>query len=277
MSVDLQRYFKRINYRGPTAPTLDTLQQLHQAHTQAIAFENFDVLLGRRINIDDDTVFEKLVVAGRGGWCFEQNGLFRRVLAELGFKVTNLSARVLLSNPVALPALTHRLTLVGVNNESWIADVGFGGKTLPGPMRLTEDNVQDTSYGRYSLECKDGAWSLKYHDPEKVITLYRFTLDEQHYSDYEMGNHYVATWPESHFRHCLTLSLYQPGGRRNTLYSATENMPEFASVESLYKTIQQNFNLGFDHPQHGITLGEFSRMLQSLNLYPDSKSPAAEG
>lgn len=112
MSFCLEGYFKRINYLGPRTATLETLKQLHQAHTQAIAFENLDALLGRTIKIDDDSVFTKLVSAGRGGWCFEQNGLFRRVLQELGFSITNLSGRVLLANPAQLPARTHSITLV---------------------------------------------------------------------------------------------------------------------------------------------------------------------
>jgi len=233
-------------------------------------------LLGRTINIDDDAVFEKLVVAERGGWCFEQNGLFKQALATIGFEVTNLSGRVLVANPPALPALSHRFTKVEVNGESWITDVGFGGKTLPTPIRLAADEIQDTPYGRYSIERDGEVWYLKYHDSEKTLTLYRFTLEAQHYSDYEMGNHYVATWPNSHFRQCLTLSLYLPGGQRNTLYSATESIPEFTSAEALYQMIQRNFNLRFDHPQHGMTLSEFSLLLQRLNLYPQGEaSPTA--
>ncbi|WP_299999770.1 arylamine N-acetyltransferase [uncultured Cedecea sp.] len=266
MSFCLESYFKRINYQGPRTATLETLKQLHIAHTQTIAFENLDVLLERTIKTDDDSVFAKLVSAGRGGWCFEQNGLFRRVLFELGFKVTNLSGRVLLANPARLPARTHRITLVNFGDEAWLADVGFGGQTLPIPIRLHAGEVLDTAYGRYILEQEEGFWLLKYQNSEKTLKMYSFNLEPQFDSDYEMGNHYVSTWPASHFRHCLTLSLYHPDGGRSTLYSAAEKMPEFSHPEALYHHLQHQFNLRFDDNEQGISLDEFTAMLERLKL-----------
>lgn len=264
MPFCLESYFKRINYQGSRTATLETLKQLHQAHTQAIAFENLDALLGRTIKIDDDSVFTKLVSAGRGGWCFEQNGLFCRVLNELGFKITNLSGRVLLADPAELPARTHRITLVTFGDELWLADVGFGGKTLPSPIRLRAGEVLDSSHGGYSLVQERECWFLKYHGSEKILKMYSFTLEPQFSSDYEMGNHYVSTWPASYFRHCLTLSLYHPEGGRSTLYSTADNMPVL-SDEELYRYVQRTFNLRFDDNKHGISLDEFSTMLVRLS------------
>lgn len=270
MSFCLESYFKRINYDGPRSTTLETLQQVHRAHTYSIAFENLDVLLGRTIKTDDDSVFAKLVSAGRGGWCFEQNGLFRRALKELGFTLTNLSGRVLLANPVQMPGRTHRITLVTLGDDGWIADVGFGGKTLPIPIQLLSGAVQTTAYGCYQLTLKDGLWYLTYQDSENsqdALTLYCFDLEPQYDADYEMGNHYVATWPDSYFRHGLTLSVYQPEGGRTTLYSAVENMPPLEQAEALYHYLQQAFNLCFTDPQHGITCDAFIAMLGRLNKH----------
>jgi len=52
MALDLTGYFARIGYDGAADPTLDVLQELVTAHTQAIPFENLDVLLGRGIRLD---------------------------------------------------------------------------------------------------------------------------------------------------------------------------------------------------------------------------------
>lgn len=266
MALDLERYFRRIHYQGPRTATIETLRALHLAHTCAIPFENLDVLLRRTIHIDDDSVFEKLVVGGRGGWCFEQNGLFRNVLAELGFEVENLAARVLLANPPQMPARTHRLTKVRIDGQEWIADVGFGGKTLPEPVRLVEGELQQTTHGVYSLERIEHDWLLKFHGSDKVINLYRFNLEPQYHSDYEAGNHYVSTWPESHFRSCLTLSLYLANGEKNTLYSAGENAPVFDNAKQVYELLQKNFCLRLDHPRYGISLDEFAAMLERIDV-----------
>jgi arylamine N-acetyltransferase len=84
---DLEAYFARIGYAGSRAPTLATLHALTAAHTQTIPFENLDVLLGRPIELGAEVVFDKLVRRGRGGYCFEQNGLFLQVLEAMGFRV----------------------------------------------------------------------------------------------------------------------------------------------------------------------------------------------
>ena len=68
MTLDLTGYFERIGYRGAADPTLEVLQDLVTAHTQAIPFENLDPLLG--VPIDDlspEALTDKLVHRRRGG------------------------------------------------------------------------------------------------------------------------------------------------------------------------------------------------------------------
>ena len=54
----------------------------------AVPFENIDIQLGRSLTISVEDAFEKIVERGRGGWCYEQNGLFGWALSEIGFDVT---------------------------------------------------------------------------------------------------------------------------------------------------------------------------------------------
>jgi N-hydroxyarylamine O-acetyltransferase len=132
---ELEAYLARIGYLGPRAPTLEVLRALTAAHAQAIPFENLDVLLGRRIALDVDALFDKLVRQRRGGYCFEQNGLFLHVLATLGFDVRPLSARVRLDRPRSdTPPRTHMFLRVELGNESWLTDVGVGGLSLTAPL-----------------------------------------------------------------------------------------------------------------------------------------------
>ncbi len=70
--MDLSVYFRRIGYRGRYEPNLALLSALTEAHTQAIPFENLDVLLGAPISLAPEALFQKLVLDGRGGYCFEQ-------------------------------------------------------------------------------------------------------------------------------------------------------------------------------------------------------------
>src|SRR5262245_53551394 len=94
MQLDLDGYLARIGYAGPRRATRETLAALHEAHVGAIPFENLDILLGRQISLEPAALQLKLVSGRRGGYCFEQNTLFRAVLEALGFRVTALAARV---------------------------------------------------------------------------------------------------------------------------------------------------------------------------------------
>ncbi len=128
MTPFLSAYFTRLAWTGTPDVSIDTLRELHGHHNSAIPFENLDVLLPREIHLDDRALEEKLITARRGGYCFEQNGLLQRALSEIGFSVRSLLGRVVLANPPQMPPRTHRLLLVEVEGERWIADVGFGGK-----------------------------------------------------------------------------------------------------------------------------------------------------
>ncbi|MBJ7439531.1 MAG: arylamine N-acetyltransferase, partial [Sphingopyxis sp.] len=83
----LTRYLARIGYTGPLAPTLDVLAALQAAHIAAIPFEAIDALTGAGIDIGAEAVEAKLIGQRRGGYCFEQNGLFLRILQAIGFEV----------------------------------------------------------------------------------------------------------------------------------------------------------------------------------------------
>ena len=129
MALDLGPYLERIRYGGILSPTLETLRELQFAHVQHIPFENLDILLGRPVLLDQESIWNKLVVNRRGGYCFEQNRLFATVLESLGFAVTCLAGRVQMGSQKTRPR-THMLLMVKIDGEEWLADVGFGGESL---------------------------------------------------------------------------------------------------------------------------------------------------
>ena len=91
---DVDAWLTRIRYGGSRAPNLETLRALIAAHSSAIAYESIDVLWHRPPKLDIASLQKKMIAGGRGGYCFEQNMLFRGGLQSLGYKVTSLQARV---------------------------------------------------------------------------------------------------------------------------------------------------------------------------------------
>ena len=110
--MEVKAYLERIGYRGPLAPTADTLRRLHVAHLLTVPFENLSIHAGERIVLDDVSLFDKLVTRRRGGFCYELNGLFAALLRELGFQVEMLSARVANREGVFGPEFDHMALLV---------------------------------------------------------------------------------------------------------------------------------------------------------------------
>src|SRR5512146_954327 len=92
-AAHVSAYLNRIHYSGPLEPTAETLRQLHRAHLYSVPFENLDIHLGRPIRLEEEALFVKIVTARRGGFCYELNGLFSRLLTGLGYQVTLLNAR----------------------------------------------------------------------------------------------------------------------------------------------------------------------------------------
>jgi arylamine N-acetyltransferase len=96
IELDIATYLKRIDYRGALEPMAETLRALHLAHMLAAPLENLDYHLGRWMTLDNSHLFAKIVSGRRGGVCYELNGLFAAMLAELGFKVEMLAAMLIL-------------------------------------------------------------------------------------------------------------------------------------------------------------------------------------
>lgn len=209
---DLDAYLARVGHEGSLRADPDTLVALHAAHIAAIPFENLDVRWGLEISLDVDRLVAKLVHARRGGYCFEQNGLFAAVLRTIGFAVVPLGARVRYRATRTLPR-THHLLLVDVAGERCIADVGFGGQTLLAPMPLTRDAIVQQGRWRYRLVDDDGAWLLQTGGEPGWVDLYAFTLEPQLPADLEMSNWYVATHPASRFVRTFTVQQARPHER----------------------------------------------------------------
>lgn len=211
-NLDLDAYLDRVEYTGAVQASPETLQALHLAHATHVPFENLDVLLQRPIRLDLASLLAKLVVARRGGYCFEQNLLFAAVLRTFGFVVRPLAARVRLRTTRILPR-THMLLLVETGGGRWIADVGFGGEGLLLPIPLIRDKPATQFLWTYRVTGASGEWTLQSLRRGGWVDLYAFTEEPQHLADFEMANYYASTHPDSRFVQTLTVQLPTPRER----------------------------------------------------------------
>ena len=85
----------RIGYEGHLDNSYKTLAAIQEAHLKAVPYENLDIRYGIPLSLVIPDLYHKIVIKRRGGYCFELNALFRWLLLELGFPVTNYMARFL--------------------------------------------------------------------------------------------------------------------------------------------------------------------------------------
>jgi N-hydroxyarylamine O-acetyltransferase len=217
--IDLAAYFSRIGYAGAPTPTLPTLRALHALQPQAIPFENIDPMLGLPVPLDLAALQAKMVRSRRGGYCFEQNTLFRAVLEQLGFAVTGLAARVVWKTPPDAPPnpRAHMILRVDLDDGPWLADVGFGAFLFAEPLRLAPGIEQPTAMGPMRIVQHDWAHTLELKAGADWQGVYRFTLEPQMPIDFQVSNWFTSTFPGSRFRNNLMVERVTPGGRINLI------------------------------------------------------------
>jgi N-hydroxyarylamine O-acetyltransferase len=220
--LDVPAYLNRIGYKGPLTPSGETLRLLHLQHLYTVPFENLDIALGRPIVMDSDAFVHKIVEQNRGGFCYELNGAFARLLTEIGFRVTLLAARVAREDGVAGAEFAHLALRVdsempcirqpGVR-QPWLVDVGFGDCFLE-PLLLEPGVEQTQANGRFRIAQAGSSLQLEKQQPDASWkTEYLFTLQPRELLDFAEMCGFHQTSPESYFTHQRICSMATPTGR----------------------------------------------------------------
>jgi N-hydroxyarylamine O-acetyltransferase len=208
----IDRYLARIGVARPARADLDALAAIQWGHVQHIPFENLDILLGEPIRIDLPSVAAKLIDRRRGGYCFEHNTLLAAALAELGFAVTTLAARVRWM-ATAPTARTHMLLAIDVGGKRWLVDAGFGGTCPTAPIEMAAGVEATLHHESYRLIADGAGLLLQMSTPDGWADLYWFTQEPMFPIDYEVGNHFTSTHASSHFTRAPTVALSKADGR----------------------------------------------------------------
>ncbi len=241
----LHAYLRRINYGGPLSATRQTLHNLHRAHLLAIPFENLEVQFRRRPSLDINRIYEKIVVAKHGGWCFEMNTLFAWALREIGFTVEYVGASVeRVKHPSSAP-LNHMALIVRLD-QPFLADVGFGNGPLT-PMPLHSGSYNDTRF-EFHLT-RDGEW-WRFHNHRYDGLTYDFLETPVQLEDFRSQNEWLATSPDSVFvQNLVCMRLTDDGIIKLTNglleHFTTSAIKEEAAVsaDALQRILRERFDL----------------------------------
>jgi N-hydroxyarylamine O-acetyltransferase len=204
-STQVDAYLARIHATAES-PDAATLRELQRAHLCAVPFENLSIHLGEPIVLDEQALFEKIVVRGRGGFCYELNGAFAALLTALGYRVTRMAARVNGGGRLG-PPLDHMALRVDLD-QPWLVDVGFGQFSRY-PLRLDVRDDQADPSGVFRIADNDGFIEVS------MDGSLQYRLDPWPYalSDFVPTCWWQQTSPQSHFTQSLTCSLPTESGR----------------------------------------------------------------
>ncbi len=212
-TVMMADYADRLGYAGPLAVDFAMLSALHAHHLRKVPFENLDIYNKRPINLDIESLKNKIIKNKRGGFCYELNGLFYIFLKEIGFNVQMIAANVARDDGSFGPDFDH-LALIVRLDEPFLVDVGFGSAFLT-PLRLNEPGIQTQSVGSFQLACTEGRYTLfmKTAGACDAAAQYRFTLTPQPLSAFAEMSRFHQTSPLSHFTQKRLCTRATPDGR----------------------------------------------------------------
>ena len=214
-AMNKEKYLSRIGISGKTlSANLETLRLLQRHHLLHVPFENLDIHWKRPIILDTGRFYKKIVGKGRGGFCYELNGLFNELLRDIGFHTRLVSARVFSGEKGYGPEYDHAAIIVTIGELEFLADVGFGDFTAE-PLRLVADIEQHDRESNFAIRRAefgvlevtkkiDGGWIPQYCFEPFGRDLSEFTemCDFQQYS------------LESHFKKGKVCSLLTENGRK---------------------------------------------------------------
>lgn len=219
-SFDQKAWLDRIGFAGGTEPTLDTLHKLIFAHSHSIAYESLDIMLGRTPKLDIASLQRKMIGGGRGGYCLEQNMLFREGLRSLGYEVTSLQGRVVRGMAIDAPRpAIHMLLQVHLPEGPYLADVGFGNLAPTSALLLRADVEQETPHEPMRFIDVGGELTLQARLRDAWEHIYRVIPYPRYDGEYEITNWYTGTHPDAPYQSNIIAARPGPDRTRITMFN----------------------------------------------------------
>ncbi len=190
-----------------------TLTKLQRLHLLNVPFENLDIHWKRPIVLDTEKFYTKIVGEGRGGFCYELNGLFNELLRSLGFQTRLISARVFNGSKHG-PEFDHAALIVTLGTDEYLADVGFGAFAAE-PLRFVRGEKQKDANGIFVIRKFDDDYvEVAKQEGSNWRSEYIFKDATHHLSDFAEMCDFQQYSPDSHFKKGKLCSIMTDTGRK---------------------------------------------------------------
>ena len=220
----------------------------------SVPFEALDVPLNRKIKLDLTSLYNKVVLNNRGGFCYELNYLFYSLLSEIGFDAMMVSSRICNKESYG-PAFDH-MSIVVKLDKYWLVDVGYGDLFIE-PLRLHTTGIQEDYFKKYRLEPLNDtefllSESLK--NKQDFVKRYIFHLEPRTIDEFYDQCAYKQSSPDSYFVRNTICTMPTKYGRKTILNDMFKirNKDEvretkISSHTDLLKILKDEFNISMSN------------------------------
>ncbi len=245
-----EKYLKLLGV-DVSVPSLQFLKKLQLQHLYTFPFENLDIHLKQPIVLNIDKIAAKIIDQGRGGFCYELNGLFFELLKSLSFKCYLISAEVW-SDGKWGPPYDHMGIVVVLDDIRYLVDVGFGDCFIY-PKKIDDEAWQIDGNVYYRLRKEYDTFYLERStDMLNAEPQYRFAADPRQFIEFIAMCDYQQYDPNSHFLKKKVVSKLTKTGRitlNNDKLTITEkgikSTQEVHSIEEFNILLKEHFGYSF--------------------------------
>ncbi len=249
--MNINKYLERIEIKDTDlAPNLKNLKLLQKHHLLSIPFENLDIHLKNPINLNANDFYTKIIENKRGGFCYELNGLFYKLLNQIGFESQMLSARVHIEDRKFGEEYDHLAILTKLGGQEYLVDVGFGDFTAE-PIKFVLDIEQEDANGTFLIRKFDDEYlEVVKKSENEWDSEYIFKNLKRNLQEFAGMCSYHQTSTNSHFTKGKVCSVMTEDGRKSltdkkfiTTLNGKKTEIDVNSEEEFNKILKKEFGI----------------------------------
>ncbi|MBG6130020.1 N-hydroxyarylamine O-acetyltransferase [Aquimarina sp. EL_43] len=253
--MDIDLYLERIKYKKDLSVNKKVLFELQQSHLKNVPFENLDIHYDNEITLNVDTIYNKIVVQKRGGFCYELNGLFYHLLKEIGFEVKMISGRVYNTSKGYGKEYDHLAIITSIHNNDYLVDVGFG-KFSYTPLLIKPGVKLSDDFGYFEFDKFDDDYLRVNEVVDEVLTpQYIFKTIGRNFNEFQEMCIFHQTSKDSHFTQKKVISRITDTGRITLndnqckiTQGADTKIIEFTKETKLNELLKEHFDIEIQKP-----------------------------